>query len=86
VAESDRIENIDRQRTLRRWIIGLTLLALFLAWIAFTLRGPGATGIDDGTSPAGNLNEEKNEKNEVPRSMRQYAEDLPGTPAELRAA
>ena len=66
--------NTDRQRNLIRWIIGLTLLALLLAGIALALRGPVAAGVDDGTSPAGNLQEQKDEeKNEVPRSLRQYA-------------
>lgn len=77
-------ETVHRQRGILRWIIGLTLLALLLAGIALTLRGPVAAGVDDGTSPAGNVNEEKREKNEVPRSLRQYASTAARTP--LRAA
>jgi hypothetical protein len=67
--------NITRQRSiLLRWIIGLTLLALLLAGIALALRGPVAAGVDDGTSPAGHIEEQtEEEKNEVPRSLRQYA-------------
>ena len=59
----------DTQRSILRWVIGLTLLALLLAGIAVALRGPVAAGVDDGTAPAGHLEEE----NEVPRSLRQYA-------------
>ena len=68
----------DTQRSILRWVIGLTLLALLLAGIAVALRGPVAAGIDDGTAPAGNVKEQTNEpmeeeQNEVPRSLRQYA-------------
>jgi hypothetical protein len=77
VAERD-LTNTNRQRSIRLWIIGLTLLALLLAGIALALRGPVAVGVDDGTSPAGNIREPTDEptdepKNEVPRSLRQYA-------------
>jgi hypothetical protein len=83
VAKSSLI-NSTRQRNLRWWIIGLTLLALLLAGIAVALRGPVAAGVDDGTAPAGHMEEE----NEVPRSLRQYAATPPPAvaPVELRAA
>jgi len=75
VAESDFTDtdiNIDAhtQRSILRWIIGLTLLALLLTGIAMALRGPVAAGVGDDTAPAGHVEEEKNE---VPRSLRQYA-------------
>jgi len=87
VAESDFTDtdiniDADRQRSIIRWVIGLTLLALLLAGIALALRGPVAVGVDDGTSPAGNIREQTRQqtdeptdepKNEVPRSLRQYA-------------
>ena len=64
----------DRQRNIIRWVIGLTLLALLLVGIALALRGPVAAGVDDGTAPAGNVNEPTEEqKNDVPPSLRQYA-------------
>jgi hypothetical protein len=76
------LANNNGQSSLLRWIIGLALLALLLAGIAYALRGPIAAGVDDGASPAGNFREPagepkdelKNEpKNEIPRSLRQYA-------------
>ena len=74
MAESDFTDtdiniDADRQRSILRWIIGLTLLALLLAGIAVALRGPVAAGVDDGTAPAGHMEEE----NDVPPSLRQYA-------------
>lgn len=77
------IEINRRHSGILPWIVGLTLLALVLAGIALALRGPVAVGVEDGTSPAGNLKEEQ--KNEVPRSLRQWAE-VPPAPALLRAA
>jgi hypothetical protein len=77
------IEINRRHNGILPWIVGLTLLALLLAGIALALRGPVAAGIGDGTSPAGNLKEEQ--QNEIPRSLRQWAE-VPPAPAFLRAA
>ena len=77
------IEINRRHSGILPWIVGLTLLALLLAGIALALRGPVAAGVEDGTSPAGNLKEEQ--KHEVPRSLRQWAE-VPPAPALLRAA
>lgn len=77
------IEIARRHSGILPWIIGLTLLALLLAGIILALRGPVAAGVEDGTTPAGNLKEEK--QNEVPRSLRQWAQ-VPPAPALRRAA
>jgi hypothetical protein len=77
------IEITRRHSGMLPWIVGLILLALLLAGIAFALRGPVAAGVDDGTTPAGNLKEEQ--QNEVPRSLRQWAQ-VPPAAALLRAA
>jgi hypothetical protein len=67
------------------WIIGLTLLALLLAGIAYALRGPVAAGTGDGTAPAGILRQPAGEpEKELPRSLRQYAAAPPA--AGLRAS
>jgi hypothetical protein len=77
------IEITRRHSGMLPWIVGLILLALLLAGIAFALRGPVAAGVEDGTTPAGNLKEEP--QTEVPRSLRQWAE-MPPAPGLLRAA
>jgi hypothetical protein len=66
------------------WIFGLVLLALLLAGLIFSLRTPRAVGVDDGTKPAGNVQERQS----TPRSLRQYAQapPAPGAETALRAA
>jgi hypothetical protein len=65
----------ERQRGILPWILGLILLALLLAGIAFALRGPAAVGVDDGATPAGNIQKKlQDEENRQPRSLRQWAD------------
>jgi hypothetical protein len=68
IGDIGEVGDLDiKQRSIVPWIIGLTLLALLLAWLALALHRPAEAGADDGTSAV------ENPQDRQPRSLRQYA-------------